>query len=186
MTIEIRPETPADIPAIAQLTQAAFSTVPHSSGTEHLIIDSLREAGQLTLSLVACDAQLIVGHIALSPIRIALGHNCADGHDAEPSFAPGWYGLGPVSVLPERQRQGIGTQLIRSAIEALHAHHAAGCVLLGEPAYYERFGFRAIPRLLLAGVPPEYFLAMTFGHTFPVGMVHYHESFQAGSTVPVQ
>lgn len=96
----IRSETPADIEAIAAVTKAAFAMLAISDHTEQYIVEALRAAGALTVSLVAERAGRVVGHIAFSPVTISDG-------------TPGWYGLGPVSVLPECQRQGIGAALIR-------------------------------------------------------------------------
>jgi predicted N-acetyltransferase YhbS len=162
----IRNELPADAAAIEQLTIDAFRHAPHAGGTEQFIVNALRRAGQLSLSLVAQDAQEIVGHVAFSPVSISDG-------------TLGWFGLGPVSVLPGRQGQGIGSQLIEAGLAQLRHRHAAGCVVLGEPAYYGRFGFIAMPRLILPGVPAEYFQALSFGDAFPEGVVSYHDAFNA-------
>lgn len=101
----LRPETPADALAIEQLTAAAFEQAPHSSHTEHFIVNALRRAGQLSVSLVAEEAGHIIGHMALSPVTLSDG-------------STGWYGLGPISVAPERHGQGIGSQLMRAALQA--------------------------------------------------------------------
>ncbi|MGX5736460.1 GNAT family N-acetyltransferase [Bosea thiooxidans] len=164
----IRAEQPGDIDAIRALTTEAFATAPHRSGTEAAIVDGLRAAGALTLSLVAVagdgtDAALL-GHVAFSPVTI-------DGADR------GWFGLGPVSVRPGRQRGGIGSALIREGLRRLRASGAGGCVLLGDPAYYGRFGFAADPALVLEGVPPEYFMRLAFGGDVPAGTVRYHAAF---------
>jgi putative acetyltransferase len=164
MKIEIRKETPADVAAIAAVTVAAFLHAPHTSHTEQFIVEALREAGQLTVSLVADAEGIVVGHVAISPISISDG-------------AIGWYGLGPISVAPEYQRRGIGSRLMREALRVLREHGAAGCVVLGEPRYYGRFGFRVDPELSLPGVPPEYFQAVSFGASHPKGIVSYHPAF---------
>jgi putative acetyltransferase len=165
MLITIRPELPDDAAAIHAVVRAAFDAAPRSSGTEPFIVDALREAGALTISLVADEGGHIVGHVAVSPVTI-------DG-------AAGWLGLGPISVSPERQRQGIGSSLMRAALDALRAQGALGCVLLGEPDYYGRFGFEAAAPLVLPGVPPEYFLAIVFSGAKPAGVVRYHDGFEA-------
>lgn len=162
----IRAELPADVPAIEQLTVAAFEHAPHTNGAEHFIVNALRRARQLSISLVAQDDEGIVGHIALSPVSISDG-------------AAGWYGLGPVSVLPRHQGRGIGSQLMEAALAELQRLGASGCVVLGDPAYYGRFGFTATPRLVLPGVPPEYFQAILLGGVWPAGNVTYHEAFNA-------
>lgn len=164
--IRIRHEIPSDAAAIEAVTIAAFRSAEHSSGTEHFIVRALRNSGQLTVSLVAEADGRIVGHAAVSPVRITTG-------------SPGWYGLGPVSVVPEQQGKRIGTMLITQALEELRTSGAAGCVVLGEPGYYSRFGFRTDPGLVLPGVPAEYFQVITFGGTSPAGEVAYHASFEA-------
>lgn len=74
---------------------------------------------------------------------------------------------------------GIGSQLMRSALTALEARGASGCVLLGDPDYYARFGFKAVEGLVYPGVPAEYFQALSFNGTFPRGEVAYHAAFSA-------
>ncbi len=162
----IRPETPADVAAIHAVTAAAFLNAPHTAHTEQFIVDALRDAGALTISLVAEEAGTIVGHVAVSPVSIADG-------------ATGWYGLGPISVMPERQRQGIGSLLMRAALHALRDRGASGCTLAGDPAFYTRFGFAPEPRLVLPGVPHEYFLVLPLSSSLPGGVVTYHAAFEA-------
>lgn len=160
----IRPETAADAAAIATLTRAAFASHPFSQQTEAAIIAALRVDAALTVSLVAeCGGQ-VVGHIAFSPVQVSDGTG-------------GWFGLGPMAVAPPWQRQGIGSALLRRGLEALRARGARGCVVLGEPGFYGRFGFAPQPGLTLAGVPPEYFLALAFDGGVPQGGVAYHPAF---------
>ncbi|MGE8687962.1 MAG: GNAT family N-acetyltransferase [Achromobacter sp.] len=162
--MQILPETPRDREAIFALTQDAFKDHPHSQGTEGRIIDSLREAGALTLSLVAWEDGRMAGHIAFSPVTVSDGSS-------------DWYGLGPVAVRPDRQGRGIGAALLREGLARLRALGAAGCVVLGDPGYYGRFGF-ARAALTYPGVPPEYFMALSF--TRPAqGEVAYHAAFSA-------
>jgi predicted N-acetyltransferase YhbS len=160
----IRPESPGDVETIHALTAAAFQHAPHSSHTEHLIVDALRAAERLTLSLVDERDGELIGHVAVSPVEVSDGTR-------------DWFGLGPISVLPTRQRQGVGSGLMRAALLRLREQGAGGCVLLGDPAYYGRFGFRAELGLLLPGVPPEYFQALAFHGAVPHGAVTYHEAF---------
>ena len=160
----VRPEREGDIDAIRTLTETAFRTAPHADGTEHLIIDRLRAAGALTLSLVAEADGTIVGHVAFSPVSLSDGSR-------------GWYGLGPISVDPARQGEGIGGKLIGEGLERLKALGATGCVLLGDPAYYSRFGFTPDTRLTLDGVPPEYFMRVAFSPVYGAGSVSYHSGF---------
>jgi putative acetyltransferase len=162
----IRNETESDIQAIAEVTKTAFATLAISQHTEQFIINALRAAGALTVSLVAEIDGNVVGHVAFSPVTISDGNL----H---------WHGLGPVSVLPQYQRQGIGTALIREGFSRLKARGAQGCVLVGDPAYYQRFGFRNLPVLTLEGVPQQYFLALPFEDQTPRGVVVFHSAFSA-------
>jgi len=162
----IRTETPADIQAIRDVTVAAFRDHPIGNETEHFIVAALREAGALTLSLVAEIDGRIVGHIAFSPVEISDG-------------TTDWYGLGPVSVLPELQRQGIGSALINEGLSMLKEMGGQGCALVGDPNYYRRFGFKSVPQLVHEGVPPEVFLVLPFGEDVPAGTVVFHEAFLA-------
>lgn len=161
--IRIRPEQPGEEAAIAALTSAAFANAEHSDGTEAAIIERLRAGNALTLSLVAVEDGRIAGHVAFSPVTIG-------GHE-------GWVGLGPVSVAPDRQGKGIGAALIREGLSQMRAAGHGGCVVLGEPGYYGRFGFAVDPAITYPGVPPEYFMALHFaGHT-PKGETAYHPAF---------
>ena len=162
----IRMEQNQDIPTIRSLIQVAFQHAPHTSHTEDLIVEALRHAHALTISLVAEVEGRIVGHVAVSPVNISNGET-------------DWYGLGPVSVLPDMQRQGVGSRLIEAVLTQLSKESAAGCVVLGEPEYYQRFGFKAEPSLVLAGVPSEYFMALNFNKDVPSGNVVYHAAFNA-------
>jgi putative acetyltransferase len=164
MDIKIRTETAVDLPTIEAVIVAAFLNAPHTSHTEQHIVNALRRAGKLTISLVAEIDDRIVGHVAISPVSISDG-------------ALGWFGLGPIAVLPEQQRHGIGSQLMREALRLLRDRGASGCVVLGEPEYYGRFGFRVAPDLVLTGVPPEYFQAIGFDASSAAGIVTYHEAF---------
>ncbi len=162
----IRPEIREDRAVIHALTEAAFREAPHSSHTEQFIVDALRSRGELSLSLVAEKDGQVVGHVALSPVTISDG-------------STGWFGLGPISVLPGWQGQGVGAALMHAALDALREQGAQGCVLLGEPAYYGRFGFRAEPGLVLPGVPPEYFQALCLRPPMAQGEVQYSPAFEA-------
>lgn len=150
----IRAETPADHAAIHALTEAAFAPMPFSDGTEPAIVDALRRDGDLTISLVAEDAGEVIGHIAFSPVTIDGNHGA-------------WFGLGPISVRADRQRQGIGKALIRRGLEMLEGQGAAGCALIGDPAVYSRAGFvsdgrlryqnldtRLVQHIVISGPPP--------------------------------
>ena len=164
--IVIRSETAADARAITEVTLAAFKTLEISHHTEQFIIAALRSANALSLSLVAEAGGRMVGHIAFSPLSISDG-------------TPDWYGLGPVSVLPNHQRQGIGKALIREGLSRLKDMDAGGCCLVGHPAYYRKFGFQNTPDLVLEGVPPEVFFALPLGGRMPQGRVSFHDAFKA-------
>ena len=166
MHMTIRNEQSQDIEAISRLTEAAFRNEEYSSHTEHFIVNALRRTGQLRISLVAAEHDEILGHVAISPVSISSG-------------VTGWYGLGPISVRPDRQGKGIGSALMRAALQQLRQQGAAGCVVLGDPAYYGRFGFKAHPGLELPDVPPEYFQALSFTGELPVGVVKYAAAFDA-------
>jgi putative acetyltransferase len=164
--IVIRSERDSDVSAIAEVTVAAFKTLEISNHTEQFIIAALRIAKALTVSLVAEVDGRVIGHIAFSPLTISDGTR-------------NWYGLGPVSVLTEYQRQGIGKALIREGLSRLKDMNAQGCCLVGHPDYYRKFGFKNVPGLVHKGVPQEVFFALSFdGHT-PQGTVAFHEGFKA-------
>jgi predicted N-acetyltransferase YhbS len=162
--VTIRTERRADADAIGHVIEAAFQNAPHSSHTEQFMVDALRRCNQLTISLVAEEGDVVVGHVAISPVTISSGET-------------GWYGLGPLAVLPPRQCQGIGSMLTDAALTELRRRGGAGCVVLGDPGYYGRFGFKADPGLELPGLPAEYFQALAFGKELPVGTVRYHPAF---------
>ena len=164
--IEIRDENVSDASAITEVTVAAFKTIAVSNQTEQFIIEALRKARALTISLVAELDGRVIGHIAFSPITISDG-------------TPGWYGLGPVSVLPEYQRQGAGKALILEGLKRLKEMDARGCCLVGHPEYYKQFGFRNVPGLVIEGVPPEVFFTLSFDEHTPQGTVSFHEGFKA-------
>lgn len=166
VNMEIRNEHLDDIDTITQLTTAAFEHQEHSSHTEQFIVNALRRSQQLTLSLVALENDQIVGHVAISPVRVSSG-------------ARGWFGLGPISVWPDRQGRGIGSALMKAALARLQQLGGVGCVVLGDPGYYRRFGFNTLPGLQLLGVPEECFQARLFAGESPVGTVQYHEAFEA-------
>lgn len=139
MNVKIRGEIAADVPVIEAVTASAFLNAPRTSYTEQHIISALRRAARLPISLVPEAGGTVIGHVAISPVSISDG-------------ASGWFGLGPISVLPQHQCRGIGSQLMREALRILRERGASGCVVLGEPEYYARFGFKADPNLVLPGV----------------------------------
>jgi len=136
----------------------------HSDRSEHFLVDALRRSGALTLSLIAEVDDAPARYIAFSPVRIG-------------GVFQDWYGLGPVAVSPQHQGSRIGQALIRGGLDRLGAIGAAGCVLLGEPGFYCRFGFKAQPQLTFDGAQAEFFLSLPFGPAVPAGAVEYHSSF---------
>jgi putative acetyltransferase len=164
--IAVRNETHDDIRTITEVTIAAFKTLEISNHTEQFIIEALRAAKALTVSLVAETDGRVVGHIAFSPVTISDG-------------TKNWYGLGPVSVLPEYQRKGIGKALIKEGLSRLKDIDAQGCCLVGHPDYYKKFGFNNVSGLGHEGVPQEVFFVLLFEGQTPQGNVAFHEGFKA-------
>lgn len=162
--LTIRLEKACDHKAISRIIQSAFQDVGYSNQKEHLLVADLRKNDALTLSLVAQKEQEILGHIAFSEVTI-------NGQfDA-------WYGLAPVAVLPEYQGRGIGSALIEHGLHELKRLGANGCVLVGEPDFYKRFGFQHQNQLVYEGVPAAYFLVQSFTDSIPEGEVAYHPLF---------
>lgn len=166
MNLFIRDETSNDSQAISKVTRAAFETMELSDQTEHFIVEALRRANALSVSLVAETERGVIGHIAFSPVTIS-------------DDAQGWYGLGPVSVHPAYQRRGIGKILVRNGLSRIERLGAKGCCLIGHPEYYRQFGFENVEGLVYEGVPPEVFFALSFNSEFPQGKVSFHDAFKA-------
>ncbi len=163
-TTTIRPETENDYESIRAINLAAFANHPYSHQTEHLIVEGLRAAHALRLSLVAEVNGKVVGHIAFSPVQIG-GADCK------------WLALGPVAVLPEFQKQGIGKSLVEGGIRVIRGLGARGCVLVGDPGFYNRFGFQQNPALTMEGVPPQFLLCLPMAQQIPQGEVQHHSAF---------
>lgn len=173
--MRIRPETPADVAAIREINIAAFAVHPFSRQTEHRIVEGLREDGALVISLVAETGgengdNAVAGHIAFSKAPIDQG---GGGQDL------GWHLLGPVAVRPDLQRRGIGSALVRAGLDALRDLGARGCVLVGDPAFYTRLGFRQAVSLAYPGVPPEFVLCLPLLGDEPAGNIGHHPAFEA-------
>ena len=162
----IRSEMKSDVEAIREVTEAAFKDHPYSHQTEQFIIVALRAANALSVSLVAEIDGQVAGHIGFSPAVISDG-------------SLDWYGVGPVSVLPVHQKCGIGSSLVREGLAAVKSMGGKGCVLVGDPGFYGRFGFRNDPNLILDGVPREGFLALPLDEYGARGTVVFHEGFSA-------
>jgi len=171
MAFVIRPERPEDADIIHDLTVRAFAPMPFSSGTEAPILRALREAGDLTLSLVAEEDGAIIGHVAFSPVAINGVH-------------AGWFGLGPVSVAPERQRQGIGKALMAEGLARLKRAGAAGCALIGNPAVYARMGFASDGALTYRDLDPALVQRVVFAGDAPRGELAFAPAFDPGASTP--
>ncbi|CDX17459.1 putative acetyltransferase [Mesorhizobium plurifarium] len=160
----IRPEIPADYDAIHQLTWNAFRPMAFSNDTEADIIRALRADGDLTISLVAEDAGEIVGHVAFSPVGI-------DG------IRDKWFGLGPISVRSDRQRQGIGKALIAAGLQLLDEQGACGCALIGNPEIYGRAGFVSDGQLTYPDIDTKYVQRLVLREPAPRGVLSFARAF---------
>ena len=161
----IREETSADHETIDRVIDAAFAGAEHAGGNEARIVAALRAAHALAVARVADVDGRIAGHVAISPVVLD------DGSE-------GWFGLGPVAVNPADQGRGIGSTLVRAALAELPALGAHGCVVLGDPGWYARFGFRPVASLRFEGAPAEYFQALLIGDSdAPQARVDYHRAF---------
>jgi putative acetyltransferase len=133
-SIQIRPEQPDDKAAIRILNVACFPT-----DAEARLVDLLRDASRLAVSLIAVDGDKTVGHVAFSPVT-------ADGSAAGA-------GLAPLAVAESHRRRGIAESLVRAGLDAVRTQGFTWAVVLGEPAYYARFGFLPAPQF---GLSDEY------------------------------
>jgi putative acetyltransferase len=168
MNLIIRSEKREDYAAIYDLTRRAFAPMPFAGGDEQDLINQLRDADALVISLVAERDGKIVGHIAFSPAFAA-------------DRSEGWYTLGPVSVEPELKHKGIGKTLINAGLAMLRESDAAGCILVGNPAYYARFGFRLFPALAPGGGHAEYYQILPLRIAEPSMVVGFHPLFDGDS-----
>ena len=162
--LTIRPERDGDAEAIHAVTAAAFR-----SAAEANLVDALRQQRASIISLVADAGALVVGHILFSPVTLG-------GADL------GILGLAPMAVSPERQRQGIGSELVRAGLDAARVRGAAAVVLVGHPAFYPRFGFIPASRFGLRceyDVPDDVFMALELdpGALRTGGFIRYHPAF---------
>jgi putative acetyltransferase len=165
----IRQEIPEDVSAIRHVNEQAFD-----SSQEAALVDALRDAAHPFLSLVAVEDNQVVGHISFSPVTIE------GGSPARPAM-----GLAPMSVLPEHQRRGIGSQLVHTGLEECRQLGCEIVVVLGHPEYYPRFGFRPAGEQGLRSeyeVPEEAFMVKELRQGTLNGMnglVKYHAVFSS-------
>ncbi len=144
-TMEIRDETPADLDAIREVHRLAFG-----GEREVGLVDRLRADGLVVASLVAVEAGAVVGHVLFSPLPITTDHGVVAAA-----------ALAPLAVVPARQRQGIGSALVRRGLEVCCERGRAAVIVLGHPAYYPRFGFSAeLARAVRAPYSGEAFMAL--------------------------
>ncbi|AKH43123.1 putative acetyltransferase [Altererythrobacter atlanticus] len=164
----VRSEQPGDEAPIGALTEAAFSASRHGHNGEKQLVEQLRISGDLALSLVAVNMDLaIIGHCAFSPVSFS-------------DETPGWFALGPISVIPLRQHSGIGSNLLEEGLERLRQMGARGCIVVGDPEFYGRFGFAHDPALTLPILPDqdqEYLLRLTLEGPPPKGTVQLAPAF---------
>ncbi|EME38675.1 hypothetical protein DOTSEDRAFT_48196 [Dothistroma septosporum NZE10] len=169
--ISIRPEIACGLDAsqIRDVIQTAFAAKSHLDHQEAEIVDSLRKSGALSISLLAFlheeHRDTMIGHVAASPILIN-------------GVKRGWYGLGPVSVRPAHQGQGIGSALVEGSLKALQGLGAAGCVVAGSPKYYQRFSFEHDPAMTFEGAPAKSFQRIILNGPAVDGEITYHDAFK--------
>lgn len=167
--MEIRPEAPEDRDAVFAVEQTAFD-----GPGEATLVDLLREAGQLVISLVAVADGQVVGHVAFSPMTLSVNPK---GRRA--------IGLAPLAVLPEHRRQGIGAGLVEAGLDRAAELGWDLAFVLGDPDYYRRFGFLQASDHGLRWeheAPPEAFMVKELGpgalHEVS-GTAGYHPAFDA-------
>ena len=167
--VTLRDERASEADAIGRVIVAAFAGEPEGGQFERRIVDTLRADGVLSVSLIAERDGRLIGHVAFSPVSIG----------GEPSGSQGWwYGWRRLRCCPIAS----GRASVRgwcARVDALRRQRARGCVLLGEPAYYTRFGFAPSGDIVFPGVPPGYFLALSLDDSAPrpSGDVRYHDVF---------
>ena len=161
---QIKEESPAHYAAIRHVTQAAFARMSFSSGTEAKIIETLRAEGDLSLSLVAMGQSGLLGHCAFSPVKIT-------------GAAGSWYALGPIAVGPSDQRKGLGRALITEGLSRLKTQGAQGCVVIGNPQIYSRFGFHRDGQLISGALDRALVQRIIFQGSAPFGHVSFAPAF---------
>lgn len=169
--VVIRDEGPGDFDVVRRINTEAFQ-----GPDEAALVDRLRTAGVLTVSLVAEVNGEVVGHLAMSPVAIDRGMTLENA-----------YGLAPMAVLAKHQKRGVGSALVREGLHRLERKHASGVVVVGHASYYPRFGFVRASTFGLKwdhACPDEAFMALelrpgALGRT--QGLVRYRPEFDAVS-----
>ena len=161
---QVKEESPAHYAAIRHITQAAFAPMFFSSGTEAKIIETLRAEGDLSLSLVAMGQGGLLGNCAFSPVKIT-------------GAASSWYALGPIAVRPSDQRKGIGRALVTEGLSRLQTKGAQGCVVIGNPQIYSRFGFHSDGQLIYDALDRALVQRIIFQGSAPFGYVSFAPAF---------
>jgi predicted N-acetyltransferase YhbS len=164
----IRRECHDDYLSIGNVISAAFSGKPYADGDEAELVEALRRENALSVLLVAELEGTVIGQVAFSPAQASDGTR-------------GWYALGPVAVLPAHQRTGIGSKLVHAGLQAITELGANGCILVGDPAYYTRFGFRLSPSNTPGGESTEFFMVKLLGHQQPTGPIYFHRAFNSAA-----
>lgn len=148
--ITIRLEKPEDIPSVRIINERAFRQPAEAD-----IVDKLRQNCPEALSLVAEDEGYILGHILFTPVTVETDEKSIQG-----------MGLGPMAVLPERQREGIGSIMVEYGLKILQDRSCPFVIVLGHAEYYPRFGFKIASKYGLTsqwdGVPDEAFMVLIF------------------------
>lgn len=166
--MQIRVEHPGDHRAVREINRAAFE-----SDGEATLVDALRVQANGVISLVADDNGEVVGHIFFSPVALS-------GHETLRVA-----GLAPMAVLPEQQRSGIGSALVRAGLDACRDHGYTAVVVVGHPGFYPRFGFRRASQFGINcefEVPDQAFMAIELQGGALLnrpGTIHYHPAFRA-------
>jgi len=166
-SVYIREESKADRAAIRQVTEIAFRNKPYTDGDEQDVIDRLRSSHALALSLVAVENDEILGQITFSPAIVE-------------DDSKSWFALGPVSVTPSRQGEGIGSSLIKQGLAGIDSLGALGCILTGNPEYYKKFGFKLAPKNSPINESELYFQLKLLGGELPEGRFAFHRAFYEG------
>jgi len=162
--LTIRDENSKDYQQVELITDAAFQGKPYSAGNEATIPQKLRDLNALTFALVAEYKGDIVAHIAISTVQINGKNNSV-------------FAIGPLSVSPKFQGKGIGSKLVKIALNRLQKSGAICCVLVGDPNFYGRLGFNVEADLTYQGAPAEYFQSVHFQNTKLLGEVTFQPAF---------